>query len=194
MFEFISVISFLIFFGSPAYLILGMINPKNAFFGKNDKATRKEVALLFSSIVVTSFALLMITMHLAQPEIKRKEQIALEQQKEKELLEIEQQKAEAARKQAETQAIAKKIQRQIDTYGMTTEEFGEACETLITINSGSNDFGFWDMMGIEEIAGSLFMQRSVYGKNAFGAKVEQRYKCWSEDEGVKIEQIGVEFD
>jgi cell division protein FtsB len=182
MFEFISVISFLIFFGSPAYLILGMINPKNAFFGKNDKATRKEVALVFSSIVVTSFALSMITMHLAQPEIKRKEQIALEQQK-----------AEAAKKQAETQAIAKEIQRQIDTYGMTTEKFGEACETLITVNSGSNDFGFWDMTGIEEIAGSLFMQRSVYGKNAFGAKVEQRYKCWSENGGVKIEQIGVEF-
>lgn len=101
-------------------------------------------------------------------------------------VEQEQQQAEAeaeAKINAETEA---RKNRQLSIYGMDEETFGEVCREMIAAESGSRDFGVFDT-DFQEINGVLLLSQSVYGTNAFGTKVEQRYTC------RKVGTQGIEF-
>lgn len=131
-------------------------------------------------------------------QIKEEEQIAIqkaEEQKQEELEKQERQKQIQQQRLEQEKRNQEYRETQISKYGITEEDFGNRCRTLITMATGSRDFGFWNAAEIQEIGGSLFTQDSVYGKNAFGTKVEKRFKCWSEgNQGVvKIENIGTQF-
>lgn len=93
-------------------------------------------------------------------------------------------------KQAEQEA---KAAEHLAVYGISETDFNKQCQTLVTQYSGSNDFGVFNDPGnsLFPDLGSMVTQKAVYGKNVFGAKVEEVYKCWSEPSGsVEAELIG----
>jgi uncharacterized membrane protein len=105
----------------------------------------------------------------------------------------EQQRRDEERK-ARIEAAEAERQEQMDTYGMTNQDFKETCRALVYAHSGSKDFGFFNRGGVEEKMNSLFMQLSVYGENIYGNDIEVQYKCWKTgQENVEIEKIGVKY-
>lgn len=156
-----------------------------------------------ASIVYTPIAMSnMAEAEAERLELAEQERLAKIEEEEQARLEAEKQKREEEEQRLADQKEAEKLaeierQRFLDTFGISKTDFTETCLNLITSESGSSNFGVFNASNILEYpsVGSLVLQRSVHGKNAFGANVEQRYKCWSERTGkVSIELINVNFN
>lgn len=139
---------------------------------------------------------------LERVEAERIEAIAEEARAEQErldMVEAERIEAIAEKERAEQERLAM-VANEADrewrqeTFGISAEDFVSTCKTYVALDSGSDDFGVLNDPGILEYPemGSLVTQKFVYGKNVYGAKIEQQYKCWSNPSGeVSIELIGI---
>ena len=128
----------------------------------------------------------------ARLEAEREKAALIEAEKAAERAKIEAE--ESARIEAERKKATIEFK---ETFGFNDiADFTTECKTLISSESGSSDFGYWNQDVYEyPDAGSLVLNASVYGKNAFDAKVEQRWKCWSDSTGnLETELLNVSID
>jgi type II secretory pathway component PulM len=160
-----------------------------------DRDLAAKIAL-FGGGTVTGIALLIVVAFAGAPEQSSQSETATAKAVEVQSTAEEVAAANEAKAEAEQEAAAQQAQidEQLATYGITLANFDKACSEEIKAVSGSSEFGVFNASPTLEYPelGSLVLQRTVYGKNLYGARIEQQYKCWSTSDGaVSVEMIGV---